>query len=309
MLAQQPHRVDEQVVEARTRCSARARRRRPRHTAATSARRRVAAGGARSASGSSSRLLASAISVSSSAAGGCPQRGERLPGSRARRWSASSPRSRAAGRPGRRSCRRRCGRTALACSRSSRAHTEWKVAASTPRARCSPSRSASRSRSSPAARTLNVTARISRGRRRAGGEQVRDAVGERAGLAGAGAGDDQQRAGAVADGLAPARASGPASSASASGAGRARVGAPAAGCGHGITSGDRCDGAPRGADAPAAGVAASGRGRRASSVTVRRPPAIGRVQRSRLVRLGERAAEQQADERERVARRPAAGCV
>ena len=38
-------------------------------------------------------------------------------------------------------------------------------------------------------------------RRLPGGEQVRDAVGERAGLAGAGPGDDQQRPGAVADGL------------------------------------------------------------------------------------------------------------
>ena len=64
----------------------------------------------------------------------------------------------------------------------------------------SPSRSVSRSRSSPAARTLNVTARISRARRLPGGEQVRDAVRERAGLAGPGAGHDQQRAGAVADG-------------------------------------------------------------------------------------------------------------
>ena len=64
-------------------------------------------------------------------------------------------------------------------------------------------------------------------RRRAGGQQVRDAVRERAGLAGAGAGDDQQRAGAVADGLRPARASGRRAAARGRGAG-ARGSAPPA---------------------------------------------------------------------------------
>ena len=49
---------------------------------------------------------------------------------------------------------------------------------------------------------MNVIARISFGLRRVGGDQVGDPVGEHAGLARAGAGEDQQRPLAVRDRLA-----------------------------------------------------------------------------------------------------------
>ena len=84
------------------------------------------------------------------------------------RW----PRRRAAGR----------GRTARGTSR--------------PRRPCpvSPTSAWIRSRSSPAARFVNVTARIRRGWTRLHADQVRDPVGDDARLARPGAGEDQQRA-------------------------------------------------------------------------------------------------------------------
>ena len=65
-----------------------------------------------------------------------------------------------------------------------------------------PTSAATRSRISPAALLVKVIARISPGLHAALGEQVGDAVGEHPGLARAGAGDDQQRAALVHDGLA-----------------------------------------------------------------------------------------------------------
>ena len=67
--------------------------------------------------------------------------------------------------------------------------------------RCSPSRSASRSRSSPAARTLNVTARISRAAACPVASRCATRCVSVRVLPVPGPGDDQQRPGAVADGL------------------------------------------------------------------------------------------------------------
>ena len=68
-----------------------------------------------------------------------------------------------------------------------------------------PTSSSTRSRISAAALFVNVIARISLGAGLVGAQQVRDPVREHAGLARAGAGQDQQRALAVGDGVALGR--------------------------------------------------------------------------------------------------------
>ena len=82
-----------------------------------------------------------------------------------------------------------------------RAQAEWKVITHIARARA-PTSASTRSRISCAALLVKVIARISPGARPAGAHQVRDPVGEHAGLARPGAGEDQQRPVAVQDGLA-----------------------------------------------------------------------------------------------------------
>ena len=74
-----------------------------------------------------------------------------------------------------------------------RPHAAWKVRIQIARA-TGPSRSSSRSRISPAALFVNVIARISFGLHADRVDQVRDAVREDARLAGARAGDHEQRA-------------------------------------------------------------------------------------------------------------------
>ena len=81
-----------------------------------------------------------------------------------------------------------------------RAQAAWKVITHIARV-ARPTSSSTRSRISDAALLVNVIARISEGLRLAGPEQVGDPVGEHAGLARAGAGEDQQRALAVGDGV------------------------------------------------------------------------------------------------------------
>ena len=88
-----------------------------------------------------------------------------------------------------------------ASARSIRAQAAWKVITHIARTR-RPTSSSARSRISPAALLVNVIARISFGCARVGGDQVGDPVGEHAGLARAGAGQDQQRPVAVGDRLA-----------------------------------------------------------------------------------------------------------
>ena len=84
-------------------------------------------------------------------------------------------------------------RAAAASRRRMRPHAAWNVRIQIARA-TPPSMSSSRSRISPAALFVNVIARISCGLIPQRVDQVRDAVGEDARLAGAGAGDDEQRA-------------------------------------------------------------------------------------------------------------------
>ena len=88
-----------------------------------------------------------------------------------------------------------------AWARSIRAQAAWKVITHIARTR-RPTSSSARSRISPAALLVNVIARISFGLARVGGDQVGDPVGQHAGLARPGAGQDQQRPVAVGDGLA-----------------------------------------------------------------------------------------------------------
>ena len=183
-----------------TRCSARSSTSTARQTAATSAAGRVR-GGCSVGVGGEQAALGERDLRSRARPRTAARSGERLLDLGAPAGRRAATRSRAAGRPGRRSCRRRCGRTAPACSRSSRAQTEWKVAAVTPRARCSPSRSVEPQPQLAGGADAERDGEDLARRAPAGGEQVRDAVGERAGLAGAGAGHDQQRAGAVADGV------------------------------------------------------------------------------------------------------------
>ena len=132
----------------------------------------------------------------------------RSPASRARPWPS---RSRQPGRAARRGSRRsRCRAAALPTSRSGlstrsgmppprmrgakncscRSAAAWKVRACT---RGTPS-ARSRVRISPAARVVNVTASSWSGGHRPGVHCVGDAVGDRPGLAGAGAGQDADRA-------------------------------------------------------------------------------------------------------------------
>ena len=77
--------------------------------------------------------------------------------------------------------------------RRTRAHSAWKVPAWTSRPP-SPTRLMIRSRSSAAARLVNVTARIRHGATPLTPDEVRDPMGQDARLARAGAGEDQQRA-------------------------------------------------------------------------------------------------------------------
>ena len=77
--------------------------------------------------------------------------------------------------------------------RRTRAHRAWNVPAWTSRPP-SPTRLMIRSRSSAAALLVNVTARIRHGRDVLDPDEVGDAMGEHAGLARAGAGQDEQRA-------------------------------------------------------------------------------------------------------------------
>ena len=133
-------------------------------------------------------------------------------------------------------------------------------------------------------------------------------MGERARLAGAGPGDDQQRPAAVADGV---RLLGRQ-------AGQQRVVPPSGvrpgrgGCGVGaswhhlpvmVVSEEECG--PRGAQAPGAqrgGARRRARADRASAAGDRLRPALGR-----RVAVVDRSAEQQRDERQRLARAAAAG--
>ncbi len=77
--------------------------------------------------------------------------------------------------------------------RRTRAHSEWNVPAWTSRPP-SPTRLMIRSRSSAAARLVNVTARIRHGGDVLDADEVGDPVGQDPGLARAGAGQDEQRA-------------------------------------------------------------------------------------------------------------------
>ena len=95
-------------------------------------------------------------------------------------------------------------RAARPRARSIRPQAAWKVRIQIARA-CRPSICSRRSRISPAALFVNVIARISFGLHAVRADQVGDAVREHARLPGAGAGDDEQRAVDVQDGLALGR--------------------------------------------------------------------------------------------------------
>ena len=79
-----------------------------------------------------------------------------------------------------------------ASRRSRRAHSAWNVEIHTPR-QSSPSSASTRSRISSAALLVKVTATISPGARVPVADQIGDAMGDHARLAGAGAGQDEQR--------------------------------------------------------------------------------------------------------------------
>ena len=203
VVAQQAHRLQQQVVEVER---ARARQEllvalpdRPDELVAAAARR-----SARNASGVSMRFLASEMRAST--AEGCMvvscTRSSRMADFTAPSWSDASQIVNLRGRP-----------STAPCSRRTRAQNAWKVPTVTSLRPRSRQRASTRSRISPAALFVKVTARMLAGLD-AARDQVRDARGDHARLAGARAGQDQQRAlgrgrrPRAARGSAPAGASG-----------------------------------------------------------------------------------------------------
>ena len=184
MVAEQPHRLDDDVVEverarppscaSRTRVDVGDRSPRRSWTQLARTRRRRSRWSLRVADRGGHRLRWEPLRVDVQVRARCPRSAARC-------------------RPRHRSRTSR-GRRGAECSRRSiRAHIEWNVRIHIPPAAPEPTSCSTRSRISRAALFVNVIARICAGRHAALPHQVGDPVGEGPGLAAAGPGDDQHR--------------------------------------------------------------------------------------------------------------------